>query len=136
MSDSAEQLAPAAIETGRFDRIDRLVILGLALVTLLLYCRGLGSYPLSDPWEPRYARAMQEMSERGDYITPFYQNKVRWTKPILVYWAMYVPIMIGGTHAFTVRLPEAASCMRPFVRLLRKSKKHGGARRGATATQQ
>ena len=92
-------------------RVDVLLAAVLVLCSLYLYTWGIGSYALWDPWEPKYGQALREMVERGDFITPYYDDDVRWTKPILIYWAMYVPILIGGNNEFTVRLPSAVAAI-------------------------
>ncbi len=73
------------------------IILAVALILgcIYLFMWGAGSYDLWDPWEPKYGQAMREMMARDDFITPYYEGRIRWTKPILIYWAMYVPIRIG-----------------------------------------
>ncbi len=92
-------------------RIDCLLLGLLAGSMLYLYMWGTGSYSLWDPWEPKYAQAMREMAERGDYLTPYLDDKVRWTKPILYYWAMAAPILIGGNNEFTVRFPSVIAAV-------------------------
>jgi 4-amino-4-deoxy-L-arabinose transferase-like glycosyltransferase len=93
------------------DRTEILIVTGLIVGCLYLFGWGIGSYSLWDPWEPKYAQTVLEMTERGDYITPYYQGSVRWTKPILVYWAMMVPIYIGGNNELTARLPSVFAAM-------------------------
>ena len=44
--------------------------------------------------------------ERNDLLTPFFNGKIRWTKPILIYWAMHLPISVFGNTEFAVRLPS------------------------------
>ncbi len=78
---------------------------------LFLFIWGMGSYPLWDPWEPKYAQAMREMIASGDYISPTLDGYVRWTKPILFYWTMLVPMLIGGNNEFTARLPSAIAAL-------------------------
>lgn len=89
------------------------IILAVALILggIFLFMWGTGSYDLWDPWEPKYGQAMREMMARDDFITPYYEDRIRWTKPILIYWAMYVPIRIGGNNAFTVRLPSVIAAI-------------------------
>jgi len=83
----------------------------LVVAGLYLYAWGVGSYSLWDPWEPKYGQAMREMVDRRDFVTPYYDGDIRWTKPILIYWAMYVPILIGGNNEFTVRLPSVIAAI-------------------------
>ena len=109
MSDAPKQ-QPALAETASATRPARsvpeyVIVIALAAAALFLYARGIGSYPLWDPWEPKYAKAVSEMQERGEWITPYLGGRIRWTKPILVYWAMYLPTALFGNNEFSVRLP-------------------------------
>jgi 4-amino-4-deoxy-L-arabinose transferase-like glycosyltransferase len=74
--------------------------------SLYLFGWRVGSYSLNDPWEPRYPQAVREMIARGDLITPYYEGDIRWTKPILIYWAIYPAVKIFGNNEFSARLPS------------------------------
>ena len=94
------------------DRLwDMLCILTLIIGGSFLYIYGAGSYSLWDPWEPKYAQTVIEMRQHGEYITPYYEGQVRWTKPIFVYWAMMVPMSIGGDTELMARLPSAVAAV-------------------------
>ena len=88
-----------------------LCILTLIIGGSFLYIYGAGSYSLWDPWEPKYAQTVIEMRQQGEYITPYYEGHVRWTKPIFVYWAMMVPMSIGGNTELMARLPSAVAAV-------------------------
>ncbi|MEM7391498.1 MAG: glycosyltransferase family 39 protein, partial [Verrucomicrobiota bacterium] len=90
----------------RFDRRDILIMLLLAILACFLFGYGIGSYGLWDPWEPKYAITILEMTERGDYITPYYLGLPRWTKPIAIYWAMLISSNIVGFNEIGARLPS------------------------------
>jgi 4-amino-4-deoxy-L-arabinose transferase-like glycosyltransferase len=79
--------------------------LGL-LVWGVLYGVGLGHAPLLDVDEPRYAQASLEMLQRGDWIVPWFNDKVRFDKPILFYWLQMVCYLVSGVSAFAARLPS------------------------------
>ena len=81
----------------------------LLLIAGLLFFKGIGSYFFWDPWEPKYAKAIQEMIARQDYLTPYLNNEIRWTKPILIYWTMLVPSILSGVDEWAVRLPSAVA---------------------------
>jgi len=102
-------LAPGGSST-RAPR-EYLVVLGLLAATLFLFGWGIGSYPLWDPWEPKYAQAVREMQDRGEFITPYLEGTIRWTKPILVYWAMYVPIALLGNNELAARIPSVLAAV-------------------------
>ena len=114
---SQDKNKTAAIQSSLWKRWNRdkysdiLLVAVLILCGLYLYMWGIGSYSLWDPWEPKYGQAMREMADRKDFITPYYDDYIRWTKPILIYWAMYVPILIAGNNEFTVRLPSVIASM-------------------------
>lgn len=76
-----------------------------------LYTLGIGSYSLWDPWEPKYAQTVREMMDLNEFITPYLDGEIRWTKPILFYWAMYIPMMIFGNNEITARLPSVIAAI-------------------------
>ena len=45
-----------------------LPLLILCGASVYLFGQGIGTYSLWDPWEPRYAQAMREMAQRGDFM--------------------------------------------------------------------
>ncbi len=90
----------------QFDWLPFVVLLPIAY---LLFFKGLGDYYLWDPWEPKYAKALQEMLARRDFVTPYLNDEIRWTKPVLIYWAMLVPALFSGVNEWAVRLPSAVA---------------------------
>src|SRR6478672_827560 len=60
--------------------------LALGVLALLLFFGGLGSYPLLEPDEGRYAEIPREMLERGDFVTPRLDGVLYFEKPPLYYW--------------------------------------------------
>ena len=65
----------------------------LLLLCVLSFFVGLGRPALTDADEAYYAEASREMVESGDWLTPQYNYRNRWEKPVLYYWmtsAMYV----------------------------------------------
>ncbi len=63
------------------------------------------SFGLWEPWEPKYAQAAVEMNERGDYVTPYYRDVPRYSKPILTYWVIALSYGVFGINEFATRLP-------------------------------
>ena len=78
-----------------------------ALLLLLafgaLYFFRLGSYPLSNPDEGRYAEIPREMLATGDWVTPRLNGVNYFEKPPLVYWATAVMEKIFGQNEWAVR---------------------------------
>ncbi|MEM7394512.1 MAG: hypothetical protein AAF492_19435, partial [Verrucomicrobiota bacterium] len=109
MTDKDETMGERA--AAPFGRVDVAALLILALLSAFLFMRGMGSYGLWDPWEPKYAIAVDEMIERGDLVTPFLFGKRRWTKPIGIYWAMFVSQKILGFRDFGARFPSALAAV-------------------------
>jgi 4-amino-4-deoxy-L-arabinose transferase-like glycosyltransferase len=81
-----------------------LVVLGFGI---LLFFFKLGSLPLLDPDEPRYARSAYEMKESGDWINPQLNGENRWDKPILFYWLILWSYWIFGISEWSSRFPSA-----------------------------
>ena len=74
----------------------------VALVRLLT----LGTYPLTDTTEARYAEVARKMVELGDWITPWYDYGVPfWAKPPLSTWLTALSLKIFGINEFAARLP-------------------------------
>ena len=78
-------------------------VLGLVAVTRLLT---LGSYPLTDTTEARYAEVARKMAELGNWVTPLYDYGVPfWAKPPLTTWLSAISIQLFGVNEFAARLP-------------------------------
>src|SRR3954465_12538778 len=69
---------------------------------LLLFFGGLGTTPLLDPDEGRYAEIPREMLLRGDFVTPRLNGVLYFEKPPLYYW-------LNAAAAAVVSRPEIAS---------------------------
>lgn len=82
------------------------VIILLALFGAL-FLTGLGSAPLIDPDEGRYAEIPREMLERGDFVTPTLNYIKYFEKPPLLYWLNAGSMKILGQNEFAARLPSA-----------------------------
>ena len=57
--------------------------------------------------ENYYVESTRNMVESGDYLTPIYQDKKRFAKPILYYWLMSVSYKIFGVSLVSARLTSA-----------------------------
>ncbi len=70
--------------------------LALGLLALLLFFGGLGSYPLLEPDEGRYAEIPREMLARGDFVTPRLNGVLYFEKPPLYYWLNAAALSLPG----------------------------------------
>lgn len=82
-------------------------LLVLALVFGLLFAFRLGSYPLSNPDEGRYAEIPREMVATGDWVTPRLNGVNYFEKPPLMYWATAVCLEIFGPSEWSMRAMPA-----------------------------
>ncbi|MSU23797.1 MAG: hypothetical protein EXS32_08240 [Opitutus sp.] len=89
-----------SVERGASWRRDLLL---LAVGFGLLYFFRLGSYPLSNPDEGRYAEIPREMLASGDWVTPRLNGVNYFEKPPLVYWLTAVVGKIFGMNEWSVR---------------------------------
>jgi len=111
-----------------------IILVGLIILGgIFLYLWGVGSYALWDPWEPKYAQTMREMMARHDFITPYYVDYVRWTKPIFIYWAMYLPVRFLGNNELAVRLPSIVAAILSVLLVYHFLKKLRGRRNAMMA---
>lgn len=67
----------------------------------------LGASSLWEPDEPRYAEAVREMFEKGDFLTPHYNYEYRFDKPIFYYWLIAGSVKLFGMNEYSLRFPSA-----------------------------
>jgi 4-amino-4-deoxy-L-arabinose transferase-like glycosyltransferase len=82
------------------------------IVLILMVCAlslvvGLGSTPLWDPDEPRFAAATRTMVVSGDVLSPSFNGRPRFEKPILFYWLQLPFFLALGPTETAARLPSA-----------------------------
>ena len=78
-------------------------LLGIVAMLRLLT---LGSYPLTDTTEARYAEVARKMAELGNWVTPLYDYGVPfWAKPPLTTWLSAISLQMFGVNEFAARLP-------------------------------
>lgn len=65
-----------------------------AFICLLAFLYHLGEIPPYHSDENYYVQSVKNMVDSGDYITPVFDGKKRFNKPILFYW-----LMAASTHA-------------------------------------
>jgi 4-amino-4-deoxy-L-arabinose transferase-like glycosyltransferase len=75
----------------------------LVAVGLAILVPRLGQVGFWDPWEPKYAQTVREMTDRGSYLVPYYDDKVRMAKPILVYWGIMAGSAVFGLNELGAR---------------------------------
>jgi 4-amino-4-deoxy-L-arabinose transferase-like glycosyltransferase len=85
---------------------------------VLFHLAGTWSLPLIDRDEPRFAEASREMIERGDYVVPYFNDRVRFDKPPLTYWAQVASYGIFGENDFAARFPSTIAAALTAVLLL------------------
>src|SRR5512135_1075676 len=81
--------------------------LALGVLALLLFFGGLGSYPLLEPDEGRYAEIPREMLERGDFVLPHLNGVLYFEKPPLYYWLNAAALSVFGAGEFASRFWSA-----------------------------
>ncbi|HEY5996434.1 MAG TPA: phospholipid carrier-dependent glycosyltransferase, partial [Candidatus Deferrimicrobiaceae bacterium] len=96
-----------AAETGEpvFSRAT-LVLFFVSLA--LLYFSALGTMPLMEPDEGRYAEIPREMLATGDFVTPRLNGVVYIEKPPLYYWGCAASQAVFGQDEFGARFFGAA----------------------------
>jgi 4-amino-4-deoxy-L-arabinose transferase-like glycosyltransferase len=95
---------PASALRDRMSVVHLAVLAGLCALTLFT---ALGSAPLWEPDEPRFAAATRHMLRSGDFLDPVFNGGPRWEKPILLYWLQAAPLAIGLDDELAMRLPAA-----------------------------
>ncbi len=98
MPEPALRPAPAASTRAWFPR------LALAAGALLLFFGSLGSYPLLEPDEGRYAEIPREMLASGDFVSPHLNGVLYFEKPPLYYWLNAAALSLPGNPALLARL--------------------------------
>lgn len=82
-------------------------LLLLAVLFGALFAWRLGSAPLLNPDEGRYAEVPREMVASGDWVTPRLDGVPYFEKPPLMYWAVAVCETVFGPSEWSVRLAPA-----------------------------
>ena len=79
------------------------------VVLMSLRLLSLGTYPLMDTTEARYAEIARKMLELNDWITPWFDYDVPfWGKPPLSFWVTALSFKVFGINEFAARLPHFA----------------------------
>ncbi len=82
-------------------------LLLLALALGVLFGFRLGSHPLANPDEGRYAEIPREMLAAGDFVTPRLDGVRYFEKPPLVYWTVAACLAVFGSGEWSARAAPA-----------------------------
>src|SRR5659263_514420 len=94
----------AATSALRRRRLSRRAVALFFLSVAVIYYTGLGTLPLLEPDEGRYAEIPREMLARGDFVTPHLNGVVYLEKPPLFYWGNAISFALFGESEFSARL--------------------------------
>ena len=79
----------------------------LLVILLAAWFAGIGSHPLYEPDEGRYAEVARQMFATGDWVMPHFDGFRFYDKPPLQYWATTLAYHAFGVHEWTARLWSA-----------------------------
>ena len=81
---------------------------GLGLLLFLIFFFGIGTYPLMDIDETRYASMAHDMFRSKDFMTLYLNGEFFFEKPPLYFWLECLSFgLFGKVNEFTVRFPVA-----------------------------
>jgi 4-amino-4-deoxy-L-arabinose transferase-like glycosyltransferase len=83
--------------------MNRRTLLLLFAAFFLFYFSALGTMPLLEPDEGRYAEIPREMLATGDFVTPHLNGVVYLEKPPLFYWGNALSLRLLGENEFAAR---------------------------------
>ena len=110
-----------------------MAFLCITVLAAVVYFAGLGSYPLLDPDEGRYAEIPREMLESGDFITPRLNYVEYFEKPPLFYWLTAGSMALFGQKEWAVRLVPALAGFLTFLLVMGFGKRLFNGRAGVMA---
>lgn len=94
---------------------------------------GLGSYPLLDPDEGRYAEISRELLDTGDFITLHLNYVEYFHKPPLFYWLLAAVMAVFGPNEWALRALPAAAAFLMCLLTMAVGHRMFGEREGALA---
>jgi 4-amino-4-deoxy-L-arabinose transferase-like glycosyltransferase len=93
----------------RGGRLSRRAVILFFLVVGITYYSALGTIPLLEPDEGRYAEIPREMLLRSDYVTPHLNGVAYLEKPPLFYWGNALSLSLFGETEFGARFFTATA---------------------------
>ena len=79
----------------------------LVVLCAVTFFLGLGNGAIADSDEAFYAEAARQMVMTGDWLTPHYNDTVRFQKPVLMYWLIGAGYLLTGVNEAAARFPSA-----------------------------
>lgn len=101
-------IRPHESGTGERAPLKSRTLLLFSLAVAILYGSALGTIPLLEPDEGRYAEIPREMLVSGDFVTPHLNGVVYLEKPPLFYWGTAASLAVFGETEFGARCFTAA----------------------------
>lgn len=98
------------IQMSRLPRSVRYQLLLTALCGFLFFFR-LGAVRVWDIDEAIFSQTAWEMMDRGDYVVPYFNDRVLPDKPALTYWAMISSYKLFGPTEFAARFWSAIAAI-------------------------
>lgn len=121
---------PSSSATASSSRTLRLLIVAVCAIT---FFAGLGTTALWEPDEPRFAEATRQMLVRGDYLTPWFNERPRFEKPVLLYWLQLPFFAALGPTETAARLPSAIAALLTVLAVFAMARRLVSARAGVLA---
>jgi 4-amino-4-deoxy-L-arabinose transferase-like glycosyltransferase len=100
----------------------------LVAACLALYLLGTAGQSVFDRDEARFALAVKEMSQRGDWLVPSNFGEPRYNKPVLCYWLALASTRVLGMNEAALRLPSALCCILTVLVTMSIAQRLGGRR--------
>jgi len=101
------------------------VLLIFVFAASLLFFK-IGSVPLLEPDEGRYANVAGEMARTGDWLIPRKNGFVHFHKPPLTYWWMASSQLLFGSNEWAVRFPNVLFGLGILLLVFRLAKRWWG----------
>lgn len=83
----------------------------IIFVSGIVFFSNLGEAKLWDRDEPRNAGCAKEMMERGNWVTPIFNDELRDAKPVLLYWFIISAYKVFGITEFAARFWSAVAAL-------------------------